>query len=262
MNKAIKIFLTLWTAGLLIGCQNSSKSTLKVAATSIPHAELLELVKPDFDNQDRTLEIVVVEDYLTPNRALNEKEVDANFFQHEPFLTSQIKDFNYELEAFAGIHLEPMGIYSNHLKSLTNLKEGMLVALPNDPTNQGRALCLLQETGLIKLKNCSIHASIFDIIENPFHLKWIELDSALLSRCLQDVDLALITTNFALQAGLSPQKDALKMEDGRSAFTNLLVIRKGEANREDLRLLKTLLTSSKVKQFIYDHYKGAVIPIF
>ncbi|WP_068466876.1 MetQ/NlpA family ABC transporter substrate-binding protein [Candidatus Protochlamydia phocaeensis] len=256
------IVLILGSLGLLTSCSSSQAPTLKVAATSVPHTEILEIVEPDLKKQQIQLEIVTVEDFNTPNRALQDKEVDANFFQHQPFLDAQKTDFGYQLESLAAIHLEPMGLYSKKIKSLNELKNGATIAIPSDPTNQARALALCQQTGLIRLKRQDAKATVLDIAENPKQIKFIEIDSPLLSRALEDVDAAAISTNFALQAGLSPQKDILAIEDAQSLFVNVLVIRSGDEQRADLQALKAALTSDKVKDFINSRYEGAILPAF
>lgn len=247
---------------VLTSCAGSSKPTLKVAATSVPHAELLELIQPDLQSENIHLEIIVVDDFNTPNRALADGEVDANFFQHLPFLESQQADFGYRLEALAGIHLEPMGIYSKKISSLKELKKGASIALPSDPSNQARALALLQQNGLIEVKREGAKASVLDIKTNQLQLHFIEMDSPLLTRSLDDVDGAIIPTNFALLGGLLPKKDALAIEDGQSSYVNYVVVREEEGGRTDLQLLKRALTSEKVRDYIQEHYKGAVEPAF
>lgn len=239
--------------------QGSAKQTLKVAASSVPHADILEVIKPELKSEGIDLEIIVVEDYNTPNRALADGEVDANFFQHPVFLALQMKDFHYPLEILNAVHLEPMGLYSHQVKSLDDLKEYAKIAVPSDPSNQARALALLEKVGLISLRQHGSHASILDIAGNPRHLKLIEIDSPLLARSLEDVDMAAITTNFALQAGLNPQKDALASEGPHSPFVNVIVIRKGESQRADLQALKKALQSEKVHRYIEEQYKGSIL---
>lgn len=262
MIKNISYYFVFFICLFLAGCQKSSQPALTVAATAIPHAEILEFVKPDLKEKGIDLHILVVEDFNTPNRALEDREIDANFFQHLPFLEMQNEELGYQLEELVGIHLEPMALYSKKLTSLQDLKPGSVVAIPNDPTNQARALCLCEDLGLIKLKRHDAKASLLDITENPYQLKWMDLDSALLSRALDDVFLAAITTNFALQAGLLPKQDALAIENGQFLFVNYVVIRSGESQREDLQALKAALTSSKVKDFIQERYQGAISPTF
>lgn len=255
-------FLFIGLLLILTGCSNRSQSNLKVAATSVPHAEILEFIKPHLQQRNVTLEIIVIDDFNTPNRALADGEVDANFFQHLPFLQEQQKDFNYHLESLAVVHLEPMGIYSKKISSLADLPHKAKVAIPSDPTNQARALALLQQTGLLTLKSTGIKATILDIVDNPHQLQLLEIDSALLCRTLDDVDAAAISTNFALLAGLSPHKESLAMENAQSDFVNLVAIRQGEAQRHEFQTLKEVLHTNDVRQFIEDHYQGAVIPAF
>lgn len=256
------LFFLLGILLLLTGCSGTSKPTLKVAATSVPHGELLEYIKPHLQEQNISLDIIIVDDFNTPNRALADHEVDANFFQHLPFLEAQKTDFGYVLETLGAIHIEPMGIYSKKHASLTDLKEKATVAIPSDPSNQARALALCEQAGLITLKNREAKTSLLDIEDNPYHLSFIEMDSPLLSRALDDVDVAIITTNFALLARLSPQNDALAIENAQSRFVNLLVIREGDGKRTDLQALKTALTSDLTRQFIRDHYQGAILPAY
>lgn len=250
---------------LLTGCAEHAKhgeSTLKVIATSIPHAEILEQVKPMLKAENIDLKIIVVDDFNIPNRALENREVDANYFQHLPFLDEQKKDFGYTLEPLVPVHIEPMGIYSLRYDSLGALKTGATIAIPSDPSNEARALALFEKEGLITLKKHDITATPLDIIQNPRKLKFIEIDSPLLARTLKDVDAAAINTNFALQAGLSPQEDALAIEDTQSRFVNYVVVFQGDSQREDLQALKKALRSNKVREFIENHYKGAVLPAF
>lgn len=256
------LFFLLNVLLLLTSCAGSSKPTLKVAATSIPHAEILEYVKPNLREQNIELEILIVDDFNTPNRALADQEVDANFFQHFPFLEAQQADFGYALESFAAIHIEPMALYSKRMNSIDEIKEEAKIAIPSDPSNQARALALCEHLGLITLKNRESKTSLLDITYNPHHLHFIEMDSPLLSRALEDVDAALMSTNFALLAHLSPQRDALAVEGTQSRFVNLLVIRQGEGQRPDLQALKAAMTTDQVRQFMQERYQGAVFPAF
>jgi D-methionine transport system substrate-binding protein len=245
------------------GCQTHEK-TLKVAATPVPHADLLEAVKPELEKEGINLKIVEVDDYNLPNRLLYEKQVDANFFQHRPFLDEQNQRFGYNLKLLVAVHIEPLGIYSQKIKSLDLLKEGAIVAIPSDPTNEARALSLLQEAGLIELKSNfkGRFATVYDIEENPKNLKIEEVDAAFLPRALADVDLAVIPANFALQAHLNPTKDALALESSESPYANIVVVREGEENREDLQKLKAALTSEKMCEYILEKYKGVIVPAF
>lgn len=260
MKHYITIFALLF---LFAACsKNTDMKTLKVAATSVPHAEILEYIKPDLKQDGIDLEVIVVEDYNTPNRALADKEVDANFFQHHPFLDMQIAEFHYPLEVLTGVHLEPMGLYSKKFNKLEDLKPGSSIAVPSDPTNQARALHLLEQHGLVHFKGTAKRSSVVDLKSATEPYKIVEIDSPLLARSLDDVSLAAITTNFALQAGFSPEKDALAREDQHSDFVNIIVVRKGETERPELQALKKAATSDKVKQFINDRYHGALFPAF
>lgn len=247
---------------ILTGCGQTSPPTLKIAAPSIPHAEILEYIKPQLKTQGIELEILIIDDFNTPNRALADHEVEANFFQHLPFLEAQQADFGYALESFATIHLEPMALYSKKNFSLKDIKKKALIAIPSDPSNQARALALCEQIGLITLKTKGAKTSLLDIESNPYHLQFIEMDSPLLARALDDVDAAIMSTNFALLANLSLQKDALAIENAQSRFANLLVIRQGENQRPELQALKNALTTQQVREFIEHHYQGAVVPAF
>lgn len=247
---------------LITGCSNGEKG-LKVAASSVPHAELLEFAKPDLKEQGINLVIVVTDDYNIPNRALADGEVDANFFQHRPFFDAQVTAFHYPLEVLAPIEIEPMGLYSKKITDLSTLREKAIVAIPNDPSNEARALLILQKEGLIQLNRPDDpHATLLNIINNPKNLSLIEVDAAMLPRALDDVDLAAINTNFALQAGLNPLEDALAIESKDSPYANVLVIRKGDDKREDIQALKRAMTSEKMKEFILKKYNGAILPAF
>ncbi|MBS0633995.1 MAG: MetQ/NlpA family ABC transporter substrate-binding protein [Verrucomicrobia bacterium] len=247
---------------LFTSCAKNDKS-LKIAATAVPHMEMLEQIKPDLEKQEINLEIIVVDDYNIPNRALADGEVDANFFQHAPYLASQVKMFNYPITSIAKIHIEPMGVYSKKIKNIQDLKEKAIISLPNDPTNEARALGLLHHNGIIKLDNPdNLHATVLNIVENPKEITFVEMDASMLPRTLQDVDASIIPTNFALQADLKPTIDALLLEDSTSNFANVIAIRIGDENRPELLALKKAMTSPKMHKYILDKYKGAIVPLF
>lgn len=258
----VALFMSTCLAIFFTSCGGSSKPVLRVAATSVPHAELLELIQPDLLTQQILLEILIIDDFNTPNRALAEGEVDANFFQHLPFLEAQKKDFGYRLEPLAAIHLEPMALYSKRCVACEEIKEKGVISIPSDPSNQARALALCEQCGLITLKQTGPKTSILDIQDNPRHLTFVEMDSPLLSRSLDDVEAAAISTNFALLGGLSPKNDALAIEKGQSRFANILVVRQGDEERPPLQALKRALTSEKVRDAIKEKYQGAIIPSF
>jgi len=266
IKQTLAILTSILVASIftLAGCSKSKpQHGLKVAATPVPHAELLEFVKPDLKGQGIDLNIIVTEDYNMPNRALADKDVEANFFQHIPFLEQQITQFHYPIVSIGPIELEPMGIYSKKIRSLSDLKDGAKIAVPNDPTNEARALLLLQDHGVIQLQNSEdLSSTILNISSNPKNIKFIEVDAAMLPRSLTDVDAAAINTNYALEAGLSPLKDAIVLESKDSPYANVIAVREGDENRPDIIALKKAMTSDKMREYIEKKYKGAVIPAF
>ena len=241
-----------------------AETTLKIGATPAPHAEILEQIKPDLKEQGINLEIVEFNDYVQPNIALNDKELDANFFQHEPYLNDFVKEHTeMKLKNAGGVHVEPMGVYSKKIKDLSELADGATVSIPNDPTNGGRALLLLQKANLLKLKDgVKETATVQDIAENPKNLVIQEVEAAQLPRTLEDVDISIINTNFALNADLNPMKDALFIEDKDSPYVNIITVRDGDENRDEIKKLLTTIKSDKVKKFIEDKYQGAIVPAF
>lgn len=236
---------------------------LQVAATPVPHAEILEFLKPSLAAQGVELEVKVFTDYVQPNVQVAEGRLDANFFQHQPYLDEFNKTKGTTLISVAGVHIEPFGAYSSKIKELDDLKKGASVVIPNDATNGGRALLLLQTAGVIKLKpEAGITATPRDIAENPKKIKVRELEAATLPRVLDQVDLALINTNYALEAGLNPNKDALVIEGADSPYVNILVTREDNKNADAVQKLVKALHSDEAKAFINDKYKGAVVPTF
>ena len=236
---------------------------LTVAATAVPHAEILEFVKPVLAKEGVDLEVKVFTDYVQPNVQVAEKRLDANFFQHKPYLDEFNKGKGTNLVSVVGVHVEPFGAYSTRIKKLADLKSGAVVAIPNDPTNGGRALLLLDKAKVIKLKNPSnILATPKDIASNPKNLKFKELEAATLPRVLDQVDLALINTNYALAAKLNPTKDALAIEGKQSPYVNILVARPDNAKAPAMKKLAAALTSPAVKKFLQEKYQGAIVPAF
>ncbi len=243
----------------------SSTLKVKVGASPVPHAEILAYVR---DNLAAAagLEIEIVEftDYVQPNLALNDGQLDANFFQHLPYL----EDFNAErgtdLVSVAGVHIEPLGIYSKTITDLNAVPDGAVVTIPNDATNGGRALNLLAANGLITLKaEAGFTATVADIVDNPKNLKITELEAAQLVRALDDASLAVINGNYALEGGLVPSKDALALESGENnPYVNILAVKKGNENNEAILKLVELLTSPEVKAYIEEKYTGSVLPAF
>lgn len=241
-----------------------AKVTLKVGASPVPHAEILEQIKPVLAKQNIELKIVEFSDYVQPNLALNDKELDANFFQHEPYLLNFISEHkNLKLKNAGGVHVEPMGVYSKKVKKLDELKDGDTVAIPNDPTNGGRALLLLEKAGVIKLKEgLGVKATVQDVKENKKHLQFKEIEAAQLPRSLDDVTIAVINTNFAMQASLNPTKDSLFIEDKTSPYSNIVAVREGDEKRPEIQSLLKALQSKEVKEFIEKKYGGAIVPAF
>lgn len=236
---------------------------LVIAATPVPHAEILELIKPTLAKEGVDLEVKVFTDYVQPNVQVAEKHLDANYFQTKPYLDNFNKGKGTNLVTVTGVHVEPFGGYSKKYKSLAELPDGATIALPNEGSNSGRALILLQKAGLIKLKDPSnALATPKDIAENPKNFKFKELESALLPRVLDQVDLDLINTNYALEAKLNPVKDALVLEDRDSPYVNYLVARPDNKDSDALKKLSAALTSPQVKAFIEKKYNGAVVPAF
>ncbi|WKV84161.1 MetQ/NlpA family ABC transporter substrate-binding protein [Pseudomonas sp. B24_DOA] len=237
--------------------------TLTVAATPVPHAEILEFVKPALTKEGVDLKVKVFTDYIQPNVQVAEKRLDANFFQHQPYLDEFNKAKGTSLVAVTGVHLEPLGAYSSKLKDLKDLPGGANVVIPNDATNGGRALLLLAKAGVITLKDPSnILSTLKDIEQNPKDLKFRELEAATIPRVLTQVDLALINTNYALEAKLDPSKDALVIEGNDSPYVNILVSRADNKDSDAMKKLAAALHSPEVKQFITEKYKGAVLPAF
>ncbi|EDF5142782.1 methionine ABC transporter substrate-binding protein [Campylobacter jejuni] len=235
---------------------------ITIGATPNPFGSLLELMKDDFKNKGYELKIVEFSDYILPNRALEEKELDANLYQHKPFLEEYNLKKGSNLIATTPVLIAPVGVYSKKIKNLENLKEGARVAIPNDATNESRALDLLAKANLIEFKSQSTLKTPIDISKNPKKLKFIELKAAQLPRALNDTDLAVITTNYALGAGLNPLKDGIFMEDKDSLYAIVLATRKGEETSQKSLVIKEILTSDKIKNFIIEKYKGSVIPTF
>ncbi|QXH51632.1 MetQ/NlpA family ABC transporter substrate-binding protein [Pseudomonas fakonensis] len=237
--------------------------TLTVAATPVPHAEILNFVKPALAKEGVELKVKEFTDYIQPNVQVAEKRLDANFFQHQPYLDEFNKAKGTQLVSVAGVHIEPLGVYSAKVKKLDELASGATVVIPNDATNGGRALLLLDKAGVIKLKdNKNILSTVKDVAENPKGVKFRELEAATIPRVLTQVDAALINTNYALEAKLNPEKDALAIEGSDSPYVNILVARPDNKDSDAMQKLAAALHSPEVKQFINEKYKGAVVPAF
>ncbi|MGI5936581.1 MAG: MetQ/NlpA family ABC transporter substrate-binding protein [Oscillospiraceae bacterium] len=243
--------------------------TIKVGASPTPHAEILAVVKDALAEKGYELEIVEFADYVLPNTALESGELDANYFQHLPYLTTFNAEHGTHLVSVAAIHYEPFGIFPGKTKSIDELKEGATISLPNDGSNETRALLLLQQEGIIKLKegiNASSNATILDIAENPLNINFVEMEAAQLAISLPDVDMAVINGNYAIQAGLNAATDALAVEsaegDAAQTYANIVAVKEGNENNPAILALIEALKSDQVKNFINETFQGAVVPIF
>lgn len=242
---------------------SAKEVTLKIGASSVPHAEILNSLKDKLKTQGVKLEVIEFNDYVQPNVQVFEKQLDANFFQHQPYLDQYNLDKKQNLIKVVGVHIEPFGAYSQKVKAAAELKDGASVAIPNDPSNAGRALALMEKNGLIKLKDgVGIKGTVQDILENKKKLQIKELDPAMLPRTIGEFDLALINTNYALQANLNPTKDALFIEDKNSPYVNIIVSRPDNKDSEAMQKLAKELNSADTKKFIEDKYKGTIVPAF
>ncbi|MCD5002543.1 MetQ/NlpA family ABC transporter substrate-binding protein [Enterococcus saccharolyticus] len=245
----------------------AEKEVITVGASATPHAEILEQVKDQMADKGYDLKIKVFDDYVIPNTALNDGDLDANFFQHLPYLENFNEEHGMDLVSVGGIHFEPLGIYPGKVDSLDDISKGGEVSIPNDATNGARALLLLEEAGLIKLKDdADITATTKDIVENPKDLKIVELDASQIARAIQDVDVAVINANYALEADFNVETDALLNEDKESkaaqTYANIIAVKPEDKDSEAIKALLEALQSDEVRDFINDNYKGAVVPLF
>ncbi|MDX3884628.1 MULTISPECIES: MetQ/NlpA family ABC transporter substrate-binding protein [Sphingomonas] len=263
MRRSLVALMSVLLLAACGGAKPSDPGTLSIAATAVPHAEILEHVRPTLEKQGLKLQIRVFNDYVQPNLQVDQGQIDVNYFQTKPYLDEFNAARHTKLEPIAGIHIEPLGAYSRKWRDLAQLPSGATVAIPNEASNGGRALLLLQKAGLIRLKQADNPLStVRDVIENPRNLRFRELESATLPRMLGEVDLALINTNYALDAKLNPVRDALAIEDGKSPYVNFVVGRPGSS--KDPRVVKLIaaLRSDDVKAYLASKYQGAVLPAF
>ena len=263
MKKLIAVLLTLAAVNFL-ACAKPKKTALKVGATPEPHAEILKLIKGDLKKKGVNLKIVEFTDYVTPNKALEDGQIDANFFQHLPYLESFNEEQHTHLESVAGIHIEPIALYSKKYTKLADIPDGAKIGIPNDPTNEGRAFLLLESAGLITLKaGAGLTATPFDIATNPHNLHFTEVEAASLPRVLQDVDAAIINGNYAIPAGLNASTDGLFVEGADSPYVNVIAIKKGHEDDERIQILIEVIKSQKVKDWIQKKYpNGDVVAVF
>lgn len=234
--------------------------TIKLGVSPTPHGEIAKVAKEVLKDEGIDLEIVEFDDYIAPNNALNEGDIDANYFQHTPYLENFNEDNNMDLIAVSNVHLEPIGLYSKKYDSIEKIEDESEVIIPNDPTNGARALKLLEDNGLIKLKkDAGIEATEKDIEENPKNLKFTAMEAPSIPRTYEDSDLAVINSNYALQDGLSPLDDTIALESKDSPYTNVIAVRPEDKDSEKTKKLVEAFSNEKVKEFIDKHYKGAVI---
>ena len=254
----------------LASCGSSQPSagggnTLRVGVSPVPHGEILAFVRDNLAaSEGLDIQVVEFSDYVLPNTALNDGQLEANYFQHVPYMEDFAKQRGLDLVFVKAVHLEPLGLYSKRHKSLNDVPDGAKVSVPNDATNLGRSLKLLQDNDLLTLKSgAGVAATKQDIEANPKNLNLVELEAAQLPRALDDVDIGVVNGNFAIQVGLNPAKDALALEtaDG-NPYANGLVVLGGQENDPNIQKLAKLLTSDQVRTFINDKYQGAVIPVF
>lgn len=270
MKKILVFSLILSLVVVLAACGKSAaagsgQTTLVVGASAVPHAEILKKAAPILKKKGIDLKVKVFNDYILPNKALAAKQLDANYFQHIPFLNVYNKQNNTSLVSAGKIHIEPFGIYSKKYKKVSEIKNGATVQISNNKSEQGRILILLESAGLLKIKPGvdKINATLKDII-NPKHLKFLQpIDPAILPKAYinNTADLFAINTNFALQAKLDPKKDALILEGGKSPYANIIAVRKGDENKKAIKTLVQVLQSKEIQDFISQKYKGAVLPV-
>ena len=245
--------------------QTGELQVITVAATAVPHAEILEAAKPLLAEQGYDLQVTVFDDYVQPNNVVESGEIDANYFQHIPYLESFNAEQGTHLVNVGGIHYEPFGIYAGTESDLANISDGATIAVPNDTTNEARALLLLQDNGLITLdEDAGINATILDIKENPHNIEFVELEAAQVPKVLGEVSFAVINGNYALDAGLNAKTDALATETSDSlaaqTYVNIIAVKEGNEENEGVKALVNVLKSDEIKKFIEETYEGAVVP--
>lgn len=271
MKKVLAVLIIVALAlTLFAGCGGTGTpkeiTKIKIGASVTPHAEILEYANDLLKEKGYELEIIEYTDYVQPNLAVESGELDANYFQHITYMENFNEERKTNLVSAAAIHYEPLGLYPGKVKTIAELKDGAQIAVPNDVTNEARALLLLENQGLIKVKEgAGLKATVKDIVENPKNLKIVEIEAAQLPRSLEDVDMAVINGNYALQAGLSVTTDALAKEEKDSAaaqnYANVIAVKKGNEKDKGIKALTEVMDSDKVKKFIEDTYKGTVVPV-
>lgn len=280
MKKWFTLVLTLVLALVLAACGTSEKENaeggngaaeeetkkLVVGASNVPHAEILEEAKPLLEEKGIELEIVTFQDYVLPNQSLDSGELDANYFQHIPYLNAQIAENGYDFVNAGGIHIEPIGVYSQKYKSLEELPEGAHIIVSSSVADHGRILTMLEQKGVIKLKEGveKTAATVEDIVENPKNLHFdAEYEAALLPQIYNngEGDAVLINSNYAIDAGLNPIEDSIAIEESESPYVNVIAVRSGDETKEEIKALVEVLTSEQISEFIIEKYSGAVVPV-
>lgn len=265
MKKLALITLIALLALSFVACsqKEADNNVIKIGVSPEPHGAIVKLIKDKLEAEGISLEIVEFTDYVAPNLTLEDGDLDANFFQHEPYLNNFNEENGTNLVSIGGVHVEPMGLYSSKYKSIDEIEDGAEIAIPNDGTNGGRALLLLQEAGIITLDEAAgILATEKDIVDNPKNLKFTPLEAAQLPRVIDSVDGAIINGNYALEAGLVPTKDAILLEGKESPYANIVAVRAGEENEDKFKKLMEALQSDEVRKFIEENYEGGVVPAF
>lgn len=264
MNKRHLLKSTLALAVAAAGVTALAQDKpIRIGVTAGPHAQILEQVKKVAERDGLKVQIVEFTDYIQPNAALAAGDLDANSYQHKPFLDQQVKDRGYKITSVGYTVNFPIGIYSKKVRSLKDLKEGARFGIPNDPTNGGRVLLVLQDQGLIKLKpGVGLKATPLDVVENPKKLKFVELEAAQLPRSLDDLDASAVNTNYAVPAGLNPGKDAIAQESAKSPYVNLIAVREQDKDKPWVAKLVKAYHSEEIRKFVQAEFKGAVVPGF
>lgn len=267
LSLAIILSLVIGSVALT-GCggKDGEDKTIKVGASPAPHAEILKEVKAELEKDGYKLEIIEFQDYVQPNKALDAGDIDANYFQHKPYMDEFNAKQGTELVSIGAIHYEPLGLYQGEKKSLDELAEGDKIAVPNDTTNEARALLLLESEGLIKLKkDAGLTATKQDVVENPKKLEIVELEAAIIPRSMSSVAMGVINGNYALSAGIK-EETAITFESSDSAaaktYANIIAVKKGNEDSEKSKALFKAMTSDKIKKFIEKKYGKAVVPVF
>lgn len=264
MKKFTKFLLVLSILSLLVsGCgKKTNEKEISIGLSPRPHREIIEFIKDDLEKEGYTLKIVEFTDYIKPNDAVQEGELDANFFQHEVYLDEFNEQRNFDLVSAGAVHIEPMGLYSNKISAIDELKDGDTISIPNDVTNGRRALLILEKAGLIKIdEKAGALATEKDIVENPLNLTITPLEAAMIPKMLDDVDAAIINGNYALEADLTIDK-AIISEEKDSPYANIIAVKSQNIDSEKTKTLMKVLQSDKVREFIETGFENSIIPGF